>query len=329
MKLHLKVRHGDPMGDVRKLCLCTWLIGLQTLFFMPQLHAQSTLTSSAITVSKSANATPVGTFTPEILWTEEFSGSTNSQGNVLSLDSTVGYVFSRNLGLDAGIPVYFVHGITTNSTGGTSSTSSDGIGDAYVQLRLSFPNPLLNYNTVLTGTVPTGSTADGFSTGHSTYDWTNHFDRGFRRWTPYAEIGIGNSIPSNFVFNREYASFGHEAHFQVGAQYQVVGFLSVSASAYDVAPWGTQTIFSRVVPQGNPPPSAGGHGPVFGQANQTTGGAGVAADNGFNAGVDISTGSLLDFSVGYSHSVHFGLDTFSFGIGVNMSRLLQRAHTGQ
>lgn len=322
------VRHGESNGDMRNLCLCAWLIGLQGVFFAPRLRAQSTSTTSAKNVSKSADVVSAGTFTPEYFWTEEFSGSTNSLGEVMSLDSTVGYIFLRNLGVDAGVPIYFVHATTTTSTGGTASASNNGIGDAYAQLRFSFPRPLLNYKAVLTGTVPSGSTADGFSTGHSTYDWTNHFDRSFGHWTPYAEIGIGNSIPSNFVFNRQYASFGHEAHFQAGAQYRVVEFLSVSASAYDVAPWGMQTIVSRVVPKGNPPPGAGGRGPVFGQANQTTGGAGVAADDGISAEANFSPSSVLDFSLDYSHSVHFGLDTFSFGIGVNMSQLLQHTHAG-
>jgi hypothetical protein len=303
-------------------------MSLQGIFLTPGLRAQSTSTTSASYGRNPSEVISAGTFTPEYFWTEEFSGSTNSLGDVMSLDSTVGYVFLRNLGVDAGIPVYFVHGTTTTSTGGTTSISNDGIGDAYAQLRLSFPNPLLNYKTVLTGTVPTGGTADGFSTGHATYDWTNHFDHRFGHWSPFAEVGVGNSIPSDFVFNRQYASFGHEAHFQAGAQYRIVEFLSVSASAYDVAPWGTQTIFSRVVPKGNPPPGTGGHGPVFGQANQSTGGAGVAADNGVSAGADVSAGSLVDFSLGYSHSVHFQLDTFSFGIGVNMSRLLRRTHAG-
>src|SRR5579875_1977083 len=119
-----------------------------------------------------------------------------------------------------------------------------------------------------------------------------------------------------------------EAHVQAGAEYQVLEFLGLSVSGYDLAPWGSQTIFSRVVTKGTPPPGAGGRGPVFGQANQTTGGAGIAADSGFSVGADISPGSLVDFSLGYSHSVQLNLDTFSFGIGVNMSRLLRRVRSG-
>ena len=308
------------------------------VLFASRLRAQATPTSSSSladpsstasspsATSKSADVIPAGDFTNQYLWTEEFSGSTNSQGQVMSLDSTVGYVFSKRFGVDAGIPIYFVHDTTSTSTGGTTSTSNTGLGDGYLQLRFAFPNPSLNYKTVFTGTVPTGDTATGLSTGHVTYDWTNHFDRRFGHWTPFAEAGLGNSIPANFIFHRPYMSFGNVAHVQGGAGYRVVDWLSVSASAYDIAPWGTQTIFSRVVGKSGAPIGKGG--PMFSVANQTTGSSSLAEDNGFSAEADFSPGSVLNFSLGYSHSVHFQLDTFSFGIGVNMSQLLRRTHAG-
>lgn len=296
------------------------------LFFAPQVKAQSA--SASGNSSKSAGVVAATPSTDHYLWTEEFSGSSNSEGRVMSLDSAVGYVFSPHVGIDAGIPIYFVRASSTTLSGTTTNTSSNGFGDAYLQLRLAFSDPLLDYKTALTGTVPTGDTSTGLSTGHATYDWTNHFDRAFGSWTPFAEIGIGNSIPSTFIFNRPYESFGHDAHFQAGVTYDVIPWLSVSASAYDVSPWGTQTIFSRIVGKGGPPVGVGGHGRVFNVSNQTTGGASIAADNGFSAGANFSPGGIVDFSADYSHSVYFQLDTFSFSIGLNMSKLLRRARTG-
>lgn len=299
---------------------------LTFIFCAPQLKAQSS--SASGNSSKSAGVTAATASTGQYLWTEEFSGSTNSEGQVMSLDSSVGYVFSPHFGVDGGIPIYFVRASSTSTSGTAVSTATNGLGDAYAQIRLAFSNPLLNYRTVLTGTAPTGDTSTGLSTGHATYDWTNHFDHAFGSWTPFAEIGIGDSIPSTFIFNRPYASYGHDAHFQAGVNYDVIGPLSVSASAYDVSPWGAQTIFSRVVGKGGPPIGVGGHGRVFNVSNQTTGGASIAADNGFGVDADFSPGGIVDFSAGYSHSVHFQLDTFSFGIGVNVSKLLHRARTG-
>jgi hypothetical protein len=325
---------------MKRLRWCVVVLVVQSIYFAPRLVAQSVSSSatsaadsssgesSPRVASNSTQVIPARNFMNHYLWTEELSGSTNSEGQVISLDSTVGYVFSNHFGIDGGLPIYFVRGTVTTLAGSSKSTSNTGLGDAYLQLRFAFPSPLLNYKTVLTGTVPTGDTATGLSTGHATYDWTNHFDRRFGRWTPFAEVGLGNSIPTNFVFNRPYASFGHEAHFQAGAGYRVTDRLSVAASAYDVAAWGTQTIFSRVVGKSSSPPGMGGSGPVFGLANQTTGPSDLSNDNGFSAGANFSPDSIVNFSLGYSHSVHFRLDTFSFGIGVNISQLLQDKHAG-
>jgi hypothetical protein len=57
---------------------------------------------------------------------------------------------------------------------------------------------------------------------------------------------------------------------------------------------------------------------------QTTGGADLTRDNGFNFGLDARM-SLFDVWAGFTHSVHFDLNVFSFGIGVNMRNLIHRA----
>ena len=101
------------------------------------------------------------------------------------------------------------------------------------------------------------------------------------------------------------------------------GFGRASPARYDVAPWGSQTIDSRVVGNGS---GATGHGPPFLQGHQTTGGSSLAADNGFSAGLSISPTKAIDFTVGYSRSSHYDLNTVSFGIAVNMRAIL--SHPG-
>jgi hypothetical protein len=81
-----------------------------------------------------------------------FQGSSNSLGQIMDLDTSVGYNFSKHFGVDGGVPIYFVRG--TNSTGGKYSTS--GLGNLYADLRLTYKNPLVNYFTTLTGYAPTG-----------------------------------------------------------------------------------------------------------------------------------------------------------------------------
>jgi hypothetical protein len=133
-------------------------------------------------------------------------------------------------------------------------------------------------------------------------------------------VGLANSIPDTFVYRRPFASYGDLGHLQAGAARHIVDWLSVAASAFDVVPWGSQTIDSRVVGNGF---AATGHGPPFLQGRQTTGGSSLAADNGFSAGLGISPTKAIDFTVGYSRSTHYDLNTVSFGIAVNMRAILR------
>ena len=268
------------------------------LLVVPSARSQtygSGLASSETSGSPSTRAETSASVIPAVgseshyTWIEQFEGSSNAEGQVMLLDSSAGYVFGRHLLVDGGLPVYFIRA-TTTSTSGTSTTNSfSALGDVYGQVRLSFPNPAVSFKTQLTGRAPTGSTTDGISTGHATYDWTNRVDRGFGNWTPFFEVGLADSIPDTFIYKRPFASYGELAHFQLGAQYRVAEWLGVAASAFDVAPWGTQTIDSRV------------------QKTKVTGGSNLAADNGFSVGADLSPEKAIDFTVGYSRSTHYHL----------------------
>src|SRR5216684_8463127 len=306
-------------SEKRATTLCgSLLVAAAALLFVPQVRAQANSTVSHS--NSSPSALPAVRSEDHFTWIEQFSGSTNSEGQVMLLDSSAGYLFGRHILVDAGVPVYFVRANTTTSSGVSTTNSFAELGDVYGQVRLSFPNPALNFKTQLTGRAPTGSTSDGISTGHATYDWTNRIDRDFGHWTPFLEVGFANSIPDTFVYRRPFASYGELGHFQAGAAYHVVNWLSVAASAFDVAPWGSQTIDSRVGGNGS---GATGHGPPFLQGHQTTGGSSLAADNGFSAGLGISPTKAIDFTVGYSRSTHYDLNTISFGIAVNMRAILR------
>ena len=128
---------------------------------------------------------------------ETFQGSTNELGQVMKLDTTVGYDFTRHYGVDFGVPFYFVSASSTETSSG--GTSHNGIGDAYAEIRATFNNPLLNYATVLTGAAPTGDTKAGLSTGRATFDWTNHFDKGVLGLRPFANVGVANTISDSMI----------------------------------------------------------------------------------------------------------------------------------
>jgi hypothetical protein len=259
-------------------------------------------------------------------WTlfEGVEDSSNSFGQVYRLDTTAAYAFNKYFGVDAGVPVYFVH--ASPSTSGMRSTN--GLGDVYIDLNLTFLNPVVNYASALRGTAPTGDTSSGLSTGRATYDWTNHFDRSFSRLTPFADLGIANTVADTSFLVRPFTTLGTLAHFEAGARLKLARYLSATALAYDVLPTGQQRIFSKLIPRPSaitPPVGPASHARVFETAAETVGASDLARDNGFSAGLDLAPASFLDLGIGYTRSVLFRLDTLWFGVGIIVASLVQRA----
>ncbi len=186
--------------------------------------------------------------------------------------------------------------------------------------RLNFENPVLNYGTTLSGTAPTGSQEKGHSTGHWTWDWSNHFEHSFGRLTPFADAGLGNSVTDTHFFKRPFTTLGYQAHFEAGLGVDIWGPFSASASLYDVAPWGPQTVFSRLVRRttgalgGTPRPRR-----QFERDSIVVGGPELVRDNGYNASLSFDPTSYLSFEVGFSHSVPLALNTVSWGVALNIS----------
>ena len=251
----------------------------------------------------------------------EFAGSSNSDGQVYKLDPSVGYNFSQHFGADLGIPFYFVRASST--TAGTTSTN--GIGNPYVDVRLKFRNPLLNFASTLTGYAPAGDSKKGLSTGHGTYDWTNHFDHSFSSLTPFAQIGIANTVTDSALFVRPFTTFGFNTHLEGGARYAVWKIFSLGISGYDIIPSGQQTVFSKVNPASSNA-AASSHKPVFLNNQQTTGSADIARDDGFSAWVEAHPAGTVDLELGYTHSINYDLNSVSFGIGLNLGRLYRKSH---
>ncbi len=245
----------------------------------------------------------------------QFMGSSNSLGQVMDLDSSIGYNFSKYLGIDAGVPLYFVRG--TDSTG--ASYSSNGLGNVYGDVRLTVKNPLLNYFTVATGFAPTGDSKHGLSTGRATYDWNNHFDHSFGPLTPFVGAGLGNSVQNSRLFNRPFTSLGFNSHFEGGAEYSLFHLLGVGTSVYAIVPSGQQKVYNKFVPS-----QATGKNPFL-AAPQVTGTADLTRDHGFSAWVDAHPG-MLDLLLGYTRSVDYDLNTVAFGVGVNVGRMLHSGH---
>ena len=123
-------------------------------------------------------------------------------------------------------------------------------------------------------------------------------------------------------------TFGYNAAFEAGTQADA-GPVSLSASAYDVAPWGTQTLISRVFRcrSGAKCASSGktNNRKNYLNSSVSTGDASLARDNGFNASAEFKPKQLkaIDLEADYSRSIPLRLNTFSFGIAVDIAGILR------
>ena len=255
-----------------------------------------------------------------------FEGSTNSDGNVFDLGTGAGYNFSHHFGVDLTVPYYFVGTPTSIKTKNPQAVSGDGVGDFGADLKWLYPRQILTYASTVHLGAPTGDTKKGLSTGHATWNWANHFEHGWGNFTPFIDAGVGNSIMDTRYFHRPFMSFGYNGQFEAGTEVDA-GPVSLSASAYDVAPWGTQTVFSRVFRCGSATKcGAAGNSTNrkgFLQNNVTSGNASLVRDNGFNASAEFKPIPALDLEVDFSRSVPLQLNTFSFGIGVDLAAMLR------
>jgi len=238
-------------------------------------------------------------------WTETYEGSGNSDGFINDINSTVGYTFGKHFAMDMGVPYLFFQ----PSTSKTSATFASGMGNPYLGLTYSAKQSALDFSTSLNSAIPMASTAKGLSTGHVTVDWNNHFAHGFDLFTPFVDLGLANSIPDTRFLHRPYVSYGDVAHFEGGSELDLGDKFSVTASGYYILPWGPQQIFLRGTKSTSGP---------------TKGGVSLTRDDGINLGIDYNLTRSLDLSAGYSRSVYSVLNTFSFGIGVNVGSLLKR-----
>jgi len=264
-------------------------------------------------------------FTPGWTLGTKFEGSSSGDGAVYDMGSALGYNFSRHFGIDSGVPLYFVATPTSIEKNNPGAVSGVGVGTFFTDLRWNYPNPSLNFSSAVHLTAPTGETKKGLSTGHATWNLANHVDHAFGDFSPFLDFGAGNTVMDTRFFHRPFITFGYNAQFNGGIEYDP-GKFSFSASAYDVAPWGNQTVISRVFRCGaSAKCSSGGatkNRKSFTTASVSTGAADLVRDNGLNAGIDYKPVGYIDLEFDFSRSVPLQLNSYSFGVGVDLSWIL-------
>ena len=254
---------------------------------------------------------------------ESFQGTINSDSRIYKIDSNLGWDFNKHFGVFGGVPVYFANVPSTTTTTGTTTTTNpsstnSGIGNAYLGFTLKAPNPKLDYSSAVTASAPTGSTAKGFSTGRVGVDWTNHFEHAFDRLTPFFEGGLSNTVPDSAFFARPFTSLGAISHLEEGAEYQLAKHLYAGGSGYQIVPFGSQKVFSKLSGKGK------GKNP-FDNSTVSTGND-LTRENGFNTWVAIEPSSIVRLELGYTRSMTFDLSSFAFNLRMNVGKMLRPKH---
>ena len=251
-----------------------------------------------------------------------FQGSNNSAGTVLKADPTLGYSFNRHFQTYLGLPAYFVNESSTIQTTSTSGFVS-GLGNAYVGFRLGVDHDAVNYSSTLEATAPTGDKAKGFSTGRATVDWTNRFSHKISSVTPFASVGLANTVSDTAFFVRPFTTLGIVSHFDGGAKFSLSQFVDVGASAYAVRAAGQQTIISKIFKNAataTTTTAGSGKNRPFENGHEVVGSADLANDNGFSTWLAAHTGSTMDFQIGYTRSAGYDLNTLFFGVGFRVGK---------
>ena len=282
---------------------------------------------------------------------ESLQGSVNSSVTVLKFDSTMGYDFNKHFGAFTGVPLYLTRVRNDPTTGASGSTNVTGVGNIYLGFVYRLPHPEWNFTSTITGGAPTGSTKKGFSTGRASVDWSNHLDRSFGRFTPFLDAGLANTVPDSPFVKRPFTSLGALGHFEEGADYELSRHFSLGASAYQILPHGTQKVFSQIVMPDN---SAGtgqsqsgsgqGQGRGRGRGQGLTGnagrgnpsrpfetaflttGTGLTREYGVGTWVTFEPSQYWVVQAGYSRSVTFHTNSFTFNIALNVGKLI---HAGR
>lgn len=299
-KKHRQVRGWLQMGAAAIFVLLSWA---------PAVLAQSSTISPGYVPEKGFDIY------------EEFRASVSNQGQFLVLDNDIGYDFNRFIGTDVGIPVYFNH--FTPPPQGFPAGWQDQLGDPYWDLRLTFNNHVLDYDTAVTVSVPYYETGS-FSAGDLGVDWFNHFDKRIGPVTPFVNAGIANGIFNTQLLSQPYRLFdnfrtlGFVADAEGGLNVTLYRGFGVGGSFYEVVPSGTQKAFINGTAVTNEF--------LFPTAANTLSEA--TNDHGYSAWIRIVPTRFLYTEVGYVHSIEFDSDAVTLTVGFDLRSMFGHSRRG-
>lgn len=246
----------------------------------------------------------------------------SSLGWTSESDYLAGRQFNSHVSVEAGIPVWLVATTESTSQSGATvqKTQTGKLGDAFLRINIDPHFAKFGYRMSITGTAPTGDTDLGLSTGRAGIQWSNYIEKDLGFISPFGELALSNTQGSTRQVKRSYSVLGTSAAFRGGANFDLKHHLGLSASVYDVAPFGTQKMYSRVVAQGTPALTMHKGRPFASQA-VTVGDASIAADHGFSAGLSFDPSPRVNISVDYNRSIVQSLDSVGMSISYRFGHI--------
>lgn len=243
---------------------------------------------------------------------EDIRVSDSNFGQFLIFDTSFGYQFNNHIGADVGVPVYLIR----QTFPGQAHQWDYNVGDPYGDLRLTFNNSVLNYDTAFTVSVPANETG-AFSTGRMGLDWFNHFDRPIGRLTPFVNAGLSNGILDTRLLSQpfrladSFKTLGFLGDVEGGLDFRLVRYVSVGGSYYELFPGGDQKVYNGVTNFFLAPPPG-----------QTI--SDVTHDRGYSAWVRLTLGRALYVEPAYVHSIKLNNDAATVTLGVDLRSIFTR-----
>jgi hypothetical protein len=272
---------------------------------------------------------------------EETRSTPNDRGFTLSTyaygyhDSVIGwssivnfsvrYDFNSRFGMEIGAPYYMTQTGYDFSTALKPSQARPLVqnygapGDTYLALHFAAPGSVVGYSATLTGTAPSGDTSTGISTGRPTADLTNRLEHTWSFFTPFAELGIGDSSAlADRRTKRPYTTLGPLSHYKAGASLSFLRILAFQAAGFEDLPIDNQKVYSAVPIRGK----NGAFVLVNGKKtyHYVATGKGILEDNGLSGGLTLRLGPNVMLSGIYERSLRQSYDTVMFGVGYTFRR---------
>lgn len=239
----------------------------------------------------------------------EARASDSASGQFVAIDTDLGVDFNRHLGMDIGIPVFFIR-----PTVATQAHNWDNrLGDPYWDMRFTAESRIVNYGTVFTVSVPTQETG-AFSTGHLSFDWFNHFDHPIYRFRPFINAGVANGILNTHQLSQPFRlaqilkTSGFLGIVEGGTDFRVWHKVKIGSSFYAIEPAGTQKIAGQPLPNTTLTPLA-----IL--ANH---------DRGISTWVRLFSSDYIYTQVGYNHSFKLDEDAATVTLGFDFTPLFRK-----